>query len=56
MVYRVESGNATGGATDWMEDLMLRTATPDKYDQGIKWPFNSPEVLNARKFMAVFTK
>ena len=26
----VESGNATGWtATDWMEDLMLRTASPE---------------------------
>ncbi len=32
----VESGNATGWtATDWMEDLMLRTASPEKYDQWV---------------------
>ena len=30
----VESGNATGWtATDWMEDIMLRTTTPEKYDR-----------------------
>ncbi|MGB0799169.1 MAG: extracellular solute-binding protein, partial [Planktomarina sp.] len=34
----VESGNATGWtATDWMEDLMLRTTSPENYD---KWVSN----------------
>ncbi|WP_446216599.1 ABC transporter substrate-binding protein [Micromonospora sp. IBHARD004] len=46
----VESGDATGWpATDWIEDLMLRTQTPDVYDQwtthGI--PFNDPKVAQA---------
>jgi alpha-glucoside transport system substrate-binding protein len=45
-----ESGGATGWpATDWMEDIMLRTAGPDVYDQ---WqtheiPFNDPAVVTA---------
>jgi alpha-glucoside transport system substrate-binding protein len=46
----VESGDATGWpATDWIEDLMLRTQTPEVYDQwtthGI--PFNDPKVAEA---------
>ena len=45
-----ESGGATGWpATDWMEDIMLRTAGPETYD---KWtaheiPFNDPTVKHA---------
>ncbi|SFN58200.1 maltose-binding protein /trehalose-binding protein /sucrose-binding protein [Cohaesibacter marisflavi] len=44
------SGAATGWpATDWVEDLMLRTASPTTYD---KWvsndiPFDDPAVVNA---------
>ena len=47
-----ESGSATGWpATDWIEDIMLRTAGLDTY---AKWathqiPFNDPSVLNAAK-------
>ncbi len=46
----IESGEATGWpATDWIEDLMLRTQTPEVYDQwtthGI--PFNDPRVAEA---------
>ncbi|MGK5675167.1 ABC transporter substrate-binding protein [Micromonospora sp. URMC 106] len=46
----IESGDATGWpATDWIEDLMLRTQTPEVYDQwtthGIK--FNDPKVVEA---------
>ena len=54
----VESGNATGWtATDWMEDLMLRTASPEKYDQWVsnELPFNSPEVLNAMEIYGQFS-
>ncbi len=44
------SGGATGWpATDWVEDMMLRTQTPEVYDQwtthGI--PFNDPAVVAA---------
>ena len=45
-----ESGGATGWpATDWMEDIMLRTAGPDVYDQWVSHeiPFNDPAVENA---------
>ena len=45
-----ESGTATGWpATDWMEDIMLRTAGPDVYDQWWKHeiPFNDPAVKHA---------
>jgi alpha-glucoside transport system substrate-binding protein len=45
-----ESGGATGWpATDWMEDIMLRTAGPDVYDQWVNHdiPFNDEAVVNA---------
>jgi alpha-glucoside transport system substrate-binding protein len=45
-----ESGTATGWpATDWMEDIMLRTAGPDVYDQWVTHdiPFNDPAVVTA---------
>ena len=51
------SGGATGWpATDWVEDLMLRTASPETYD---KWatneiPFDAPEVVNAIKEYGTF--
>jgi alpha-glucoside transport system substrate-binding protein len=44
------SGGATGWpATDWVEDIMLRTQTPDVYDNWVKneLPFNDPAVVNA---------
>ncbi|WP_406072429.1 ABC transporter substrate-binding protein [Micromonospora sp. NBC_01638] len=46
----VESGDATGWpATDWIEDLMLRTQTPEVYDQWTTHaiPFNDPRVVEA---------
>ena len=55
----IESGNATGWtATDWMEDLMLRTASPEKYDQWVtnELPFNSPEVIAAMEVYGQFTR
>jgi alpha-glucoside transport system substrate-binding protein len=45
-----ESGGATGWpATDWMEDIMLRTAGVDTYDQWVNHeiPFNDPAVKHA---------
>ena len=45
-----ESGGATGWpATDWMEDIMLRTAGVDTYDQWVNHeiPFNDPSVAAA---------
>jgi alpha-glucoside transport system substrate-binding protein len=46
----IESGDATGWpATDWLEDVMLRTAGPEVYDQWVahEIPFNDPKVLDA---------
>ena len=46
----IESGDATGWtATDWVEDVMLRTAGPEVYDQWRKHeiPFNDPAVATA---------
>ena len=51
----IESGVATGwAATDWMEDIMLRTTSPENYD---KWAagelsFTDPIVKNAANKMA----
>lgn len=50
----IESGGATGWpATDWVEDIMLRTAGPDAYDQWTRGElaFDSPEVRNAFDIM-----
>ncbi|GAB7039749.1 MULTISPECIES: ABC transporter substrate-binding protein [Catenuloplanes] len=46
----IESGDATGWpATDWIEDVMLRTQTPEVYDQWVNHeiPFNDPKVAEA---------
>lgn len=46
----IESGGATGWVgTDWVENIMLRTASPETYDQWIdhEIPFNAPVVQNA---------
>ncbi|HEX5594892.1 MAG TPA: ABC transporter substrate-binding protein, partial [Micromonosporaceae bacterium] len=46
----IESGVATGWpATDWIEDLMLRTQSPEVYDQWTTHdiPFNDPRVVEA---------
>ena len=51
----IESGAATGWvATDWMENNMLRTTTPENYDKWVAGtlPFTSPEVENAAQLMA----
>jgi alpha-glucoside transport system substrate-binding protein len=45
-----ESEGATGWpATDWMEDIMLRTAGPEVYDQWVahEIPFDDPAVVRA---------
>jgi len=50
----IESGAATGWAmTDWMEDVMLRTTSPENYDKWTKGElkFDSPEVKNALKYV-----
>jgi alpha-glucoside transport system substrate-binding protein len=46
----IESGAATGWPmTDWIEDLMLRTTTPENYDKWVagELKFDSPEVRTA---------
>lgn len=46
----VASGDATGWpATDWLEDVVLRTAGPEVYDQWVahEIPFNDPQILEA---------
>ncbi|CAM3108582.1 ABC transporter substrate-binding protein [Paenibacillus sediminis] len=51
----IESGAATGWpGTDWVEDIMLRTTTPENYDKWVKGelPFTSDEVKNAFKIMS----
>jgi len=51
----IESGSATGWvATDWIENIMLRTAPATDYDDWIagKLKFSSPQVTNAANIMA----
>jgi alpha-glucoside transport system substrate-binding protein len=46
----IESGDASGWpATDWIEDIMLRTTSPQNYDRWLtgELKFNSPEVERA---------
>lgn len=55
----VESGNATGWtATDWMEDIMLRTTSAENYDRWVSndLPFNSQEVVNAMNVYGQFSR
>lgn len=50
----IESGAATGwAATDWVEEMMLRTTSPENYDRWVngELKFNSPEVKKAVKAM-----
>ena len=51
----MEQGGVTGWvATDWIEDILLRTAPPAIYDQWVahEIPFNHPEVLEAAEIMS----
>jgi alpha-glucoside transport system substrate-binding protein len=51
----IESGTATGWpATDWIEDIMLRTTSLENYDAWTRGDlaFASPEVQNAAETMA----
>ena len=51
------SGGATGWpATDWMEDIMLRTHSPDVYDMWVsnEMPFNDPRVIEAMDVFGSF--
>jgi len=53
------SGAATGWpATDWVEDLMLRTQSPDVYDKWVtnEIPFDDPRVVAAIEEFGWFAK
>lgn len=53
------SGAATGWpATDWVEDLMLRTTTPENYDKWVsnEMKFDDPVVVNAINEFGWFAK
>jgi alpha-glucoside transport system substrate-binding protein len=55
----VASGDATGWpATDFLEDVVLRTAGPDVYDQWVNHeiPFNDPQILEALQTMGEIVK
>jgi alpha-glucoside transport system substrate-binding protein len=55
----VESGDATGWpATDFLEDMVLRTAGPEVYDQWVahEIPFNDPQILEALEMMGEIVK
>ncbi|MCA9968748.1 MAG: carbohydrate ABC transporter substrate-binding protein, partial [Anaerolineales bacterium] len=50
----MEHGGVTGWvATDWIEDVLLRTASPEVYDQWVSHeiPFNAPEIQNAAEIV-----
>lgn len=49
----LESGNSSGWpATDWIEEIVLRTAGPDFYQKWVdhEVPFNAPEVQEAFRY------
>jgi alpha-glucoside transport system substrate-binding protein len=49
----IEAAGSTGWpATDWLEDILLRTAGPEAYDQWIdgELEFSSPEVTEAAEY------
>lgn len=53
------SGGATGWpATDWVEDMMLRTTSPENYDKWVanELPFNDPIVKAAIEEYGAFAK
>jgi len=53
------SGPATGWpATDWVEDMMLRTQKPEVYDQWVanEIPFDDPRVIEAIEMFGVFAR
>jgi alpha-glucoside transport system substrate-binding protein len=55
----IGSGDATGWPlTDWMEDVLLRSAGPDVYDQWVnnEIPFTDPQVAEALEMMGQILK
>ncbi|MDR2372715.1 MAG: ABC transporter substrate-binding protein [Bifidobacteriaceae bacterium] len=55
----IADGDATGWvATDWVEDLVLRSAGPEVYDQWVahEIPFNDPRIVDSLKEMSKITR
>jgi alpha-glucoside transport system substrate-binding protein len=55
----IGSGDATGWPlTDWLEDFLMRTSTPENYDKWVKHeiPFNDPSVKTALDEVGSFVK
>jgi alpha-glucoside transport system substrate-binding protein len=55
----IESGGATGWpATDWVEDLLLRTQSPEVYDGWVKneIKFNDPRIVEAIELFGSIAK
>mgnify|MGYP006205322797 CR=1 FL=1 len=55
----IGSGGATGWpATDWVEDMMLRTQTPEDYDAWVKndLKFDDPKVIEAIEEFGYFAR
>ena len=55
----LDSGNASGWpGTDWVEDIVLRTAGPEFYDQWVQHevPFDAPEVQAAFQYFGEIAK
>ena len=53
------SGSATGWpATDWVEDLLLRTQSPDVYDKWVtnEIPFDDPRIIAAIEEFGAFAR
>ncbi|MEY8096281.1 ABC transporter substrate-binding protein [Falsihalocynthiibacter sp. S25ZX9] len=53
------SGSATGWpATDWVEDMLLRTSPPSVYDQWVanEIPFNDPAIIAAIEEFGAFAR
>ena len=53
------SGDATGWpATDWVEDLLLRTQSPDVYDGWVtnEIPFDDPRIVEAIETFGLFVR
>jgi alpha-glucoside transport system substrate-binding protein len=53
------SGDATGWpATDWVEDILLRTQPPEVYDQWVtnEIPFNDERIINAIEIFGQFAR
>jgi alpha-glucoside transport system substrate-binding protein len=51
----IADGDATGWvATDWVEDMVLRSAGPEAYDQWVSHeiPFNDPKIVDSLKEMS----